>query len=381
MKQTISRFLSRKVVADAHAEFEIYLDGNPGGLNVLIFTEYINATYYISFDIPLRRLHAKGEVNLAVVSQQFVAGKGVGCWEQWLQLFQPDVVVMTRYGHEYGIGILEYFKSQNVPVIYHIDDDLLNIPDTLGSEIRKRQGADGVIETRRYLMQRADIIYASTSYLSSLLQKRFPKQDIVHGIYAPYMGEEIEVADDDGFQPQIIGYMGSKGHQKDLELVVPALERLLDERSGLRFEVFGTIRMPEQLEKFGRRIISRSVQKSYLEFLKTLSCLSWTVGIAPLADEPFNRCKAPTKFVEYTACGIPTVASNLPVYSEAIPRDGGKLVADDWYSSITMFLDVHKMRRLSLSISRKYCATNFSVSILEKQLKDIFSKSKGLKKG
>ncbi len=362
----------------ADKEFEIFLSGNRDGLNVLIFTEYINATYFISFDIPLRRLHAKGEINIAVVSQKFVSDDKRGsCQGRWVELFQPNVVVMTRYGHESGIEILNYFQSLNVPVIYHIDDDLLEIPVSLGAEIQKRQGAEGVIETRRYLMQHADMIYASTGYLSASLQKRFPKQKIVHGIYAPYMGDVIgEVTSDDRFQYQIIGYMGSKGHQKDLELVVPALERLLDERSDLRFEVFGTIRMPVQLERFGPRVKSRSVQKSYLEFLKTLSSLGWTVGVAPLADEPFNRCKAPTKFVEYTACGIPVIASDFPVYSDVIPQNGGVLVMDDWYAAISCFLDDPKTRKQALAISQRKCANVFALSVLERQLRHVFSEVK-----
>ena len=56
---------------------ELTFIGNENVPNVLIFTEHINATYYISFDIPLKELHAQKEVNFAVVSQNFVGQHGL----------------------------------------------------------------------------------------------------------------------------------------------------------------------------------------------------------------------------------------------------------------------------------------------------------------
>jgi len=352
-------------------EFEILLGGNADGLNVLVLTEYINATYYISFDIPFRLMHADGQINLAVASQNFVANCGEGCWERWSRDYKPDVVIMTRYGHKYGINILKYFKSSNIPVIYHIDDDLINLPDSLGSEIRKRQGAKGVVETREYLLGNCDLIYASTSYLAGLMQKRFRGQQVFQGIYAPYMRNKISIKNHVIRDVDVIGYMGSKGHQHDLDLVVPALERLLAERETLEFEVFGTIKMPEKLERFGHRVRGYSVQKSYAEFLSNLASLGWSIGLAPLVDLEFNRCKAPTKFIEYTACGIPVVASDISVYSEVVPAGGAELVKDDWYGAITKYLDDRECRNKALCLSQEYCEETFAPPVLVKQLSDV----------
>lgn len=369
MKSIISRYVG-KLKRRTAEPFEIYFGGNKKGCNVLIFTENINATYFISFDIPMRRMHARGEVNVATVSQKFVNESGKGCWESWSGVFKPDVVVMTRYGEPFGVDIVNFFKDHNIPVIYHIDDDLLELPESLGTEIARRQGA--VVATRSYIMKHVDMIYASTSHLSKLLTDRFPITKVIHGnIYAPYLGAEIGKIVQANQERYIIGYMGSKGHQHDLELVVPALERLLDERPNLHFEVFGTIKMPEKLLRFGNRVKSRSVQKTYIEFLGTLGNLGWNIGLAPLVNEPFNLCKAPTKFIEYTASGIPVVASDIPVYSDVIPEGGGVLVKKDWYNALSGFLDAPEVRDDTLLCSRLHCEKNFSLSILEEQLKNI----------
>jgi glycosyltransferase involved in cell wall biosynthesis len=355
-------------------DFEIFLGGGWFGRNVLVFTEYVNATYFISFDIPFRRMNSRGKVNLGVVSQKNARARGAGFWKRLADTFRPDVVIMTRYGLPFGPEILAFFKNRKIPVIYHIDDDLLEVPESLGAEIRKRQGADAVVEARRHLLAHCDLIYASTPYLAELLQERFPAQRIFHGIYAPYMGEALQQVHRAARGYPVIGYMGSKGHQHDLELVVPALERLLDERPNLHFEVFGTIQMPAALERFGDRVQSHSVQQSYVEFLRTLGLLGWDIGLAPLVDAPFNRCKAPTKFIEYTACGVPVIASEIPVYSQIMPPGGGILVKDGWHESISHFLDDPERRKRALALAQSHCASTFSVHHLEKQLTHVFNK-------
>lgn len=360
-------------VTQTSNDFDVCVDGNPAGRNILIFTENVNATYFISFDIPLREMHRRGEVNFAVVSQNLVARKGEGCWKQWNGAFKPQLVIITRYGQPFGAQIVDYFKAQKIPVVYHIDDNLLEIPHSLGAEIQKRQGAQDVIEARRYQLAQCDLIYASTPHLAGLLGNLYPHQNIYHGMYAPFMGERVTVSRQTR-EYQTVGYMGSKGHQEDLDLVVPALERLLDERPDLHFEVFGTIQMPKSLERFGDRIKSHKVNKAYAEFLSVLAALNWDVGLAPLVNEDFNLCKAPTKFIEYTAAGIPVMASNIPVYSNVIPQGGGVLVDNDWFEALSHYLDSPALRQQMVETAQVHCASNFSIKRLEQQLETVFER-------
>ncbi|MDF0643266.1 MAG: hypothetical protein P0111_04500 [Nitrospira sp.] len=355
--------------------YDLMLAGHTGRRNILILTEHLNATYYISFDIPLRRLHLRGAINFAVVSQQRAAMSGTQCWIQWAETFCPDIVVMSRYGLPFGMEILAYFRQRAIPVIYHLDDDLLEIPESLGREIQERQGNPQTVECRRRLIQESDLVYASTAYLAALVRERFPTQYVIHGIYAPYLGDELPAKSTPPATHPVIGYMGSKGHQADLDLAVPAIARLLDERPHLAFEVFGTIQIPSRLLRFEGRVRRIEVRTSYVDFLRALTDLGWDIGLAPLADIPFNRCKAPTKFIEYSACGIPIAASNMAVYGEVVPKNGGELVAADWHGSLRRLLDDPAYRRRAVDIARTYCASQFAVSTLEDQLASIFDRT------
>ena len=362
--------------------FNVLLDGNIAAPNVLIFTEHLNATHIISFDIPLRNMHARGDINFAVVDSRNVAlsddpfsEQRTPCWEIWCDRFKPDLVVMTRYALPFPREIIAFLKASGIPVIYHIDDNLLDLPPSLGADVLQRQANDGVIDARTHLLSCCDTIYASTAHLAEILRSKFPGKPVFHGIYASYPQLQAQAVTHG--ERTVIGYMGSRGHQADLALAVPALLKLLDERPALHFEVYGTIHMPEILRRFGDRVQSIPVTKSYRDFLVKLSSLDWHVGLAPLVNEPFNLCKAPTKYIEYTACGISVVASDIPVYSDAMPRDGGILTQDDWYGAITTMLDDGERRGSSLRTARAHCAEVYSIRNLEQQLADLFGLALG----
>lgn len=359
----------------APCALNLRLDGNDGAPRVLVFTEHLNATFVISFEIPMREMYARGEVNLAAVDnksvilgERLVTSNGLRhCWELWTEDFKPDVVVFSRYGLPFAEELAAYFKGRNIPIVYHIDDNLMDLPKSLGEDVLKRQGDQAVIDARIGLMANAELIYASTTHLAKLLEQRFAGKEVVHGMYASYVDAKLATRSP-ARDHAVIGYMGSRGHQEDLALAVPDLVRLLTDRPTLRFEVYGTIKLPQELEQFGERVRSVGVTKSYRDFLLNLASLGWDIGLAPLVNEPFNLCKAPTKFIEYTSCSIPVAASNVPVYAEAIPAGCGELVDRDWYAALSRMLDSPEYRQSCLELARQHCSRVFSPARLQTQL-------------
>lgn len=364
----------RKLFKQEGASFNFAYSGNQGKKNILVLTEHINATYFISFDMPLKALHASGELNFAVLSQDHAQLVQERSLKQLIQKFKPDCAIFSRYGHASGKYLFHVLKEMKVPVVYHIDDNLLEIPPSLGQEIQKRQGNEAVIKTREFLLQHSDLIYPSTAYLADLLRRKYPLKSFFYGIYAPYLGGLFENSVAKLQDELVIGYMGSKGHQEDLALVVPAIERILKERPEVKFELFGSISMPPELEKFSRQIKKHTVNKSYIEFLEKLSTLGWAVGLAPLVDEPFNRCKAPTKYIEYTAANIPVIASDINVYNQVIDVNRGVLVKENWYEAIVTLLDAPEVGIGLCSNARAYCESHFSPEILALQLTQMLKK-------
>ena len=79
----------------------------------------------------------------------------------------------------------------------------------------------------------------------------------------------------------------------------------------------------------------------YHKFLEFLHSLNWDVGICPLASTDFNFCKSINKWIEYSCCGIPTVATQGSIYDKCISNMCGILCdnkSESWYDAIEEIL-------------------------------------------
>ncbi len=357
-------------------QYDIANRGNNSKRRILIFIENLNATYYLSFHYVLELLYQKGEVDFVVLSSKTILNylnkqnyHIDSLLDNILEDIKPHTVLFSRYGLPYGKSIWQRCKEQNINTIYHIDDDLLNIPLSLGQGIQKQHGNQEVIQEREYLLSHVDLIYASTQYLNRTLAKRFPQQEVFSGIYAPYLGSLIKKSRTINSNDLIIGYMGSKGHINDLKIIAPAIAQILTEYPQIKFETFGTISVPDKLQKFSHRITSHQVKVNYSQFLQKLYELNWDIGLAPLENTDFNQCKAPTKFIEYTACDIPTVASNMNVYNQFKDREEVILAeSSQWYEKIKLSIENSDLRTKLLQSAKVRCEKEFNLDILEKQL-------------
>lgn len=359
-------------------ELDIHWPGPNTAPRVIVFTEHINATYYLSFHYAMEELVREGRASFAALSSVSVAsalrGGGAADVDEFVAALveetHPDVVVFSRYAVPQGPSLAEAFSRVGIPLVYHIDDDLLHLPESLGGVVLRNHGSGEVLSARRRLMERADVIYASTSFLAQRLRQEFPGRLVFSGIYAPVLTEPpraVSSATGDTFD---IGYMGSKGHARDLEMVEQALAAILRKHPRVRFEVFGTISLPESLQAFGERVSASRVIRDYREFLTEMSRKRWDVGIAPLRSDVFNKCKAPTKFIEYTSCGIPTVASDIEVYRSVI-EDGvtGRLARDsDWERILDEVVADPENAVAWRERAGIDCRRRFSLDVLKRQL-------------
>lgn len=74
--------------------------------------------------------------------------------------------------------------------------------------------------------------------------------------------------------------------------------------------------MPVELESVKNKIEFHQWQPVF-EYPQYVKNLDVDFGIAPLEDNVFNACKSNIKMLEYTACGVPGVYSNVEPYWDA----------------------------------------------------------------
>jgi glycosyltransferase involved in cell wall biosynthesis len=289
----------------------------------------------------------------------------------------PELLVLSRYTSPRGIDWIALARDARIPVVYHIDDDLLAVPESLGAAKFKAYNRPERVQALRDNIEASDLFYVSTGEL----KKRYEE----HGVRAPTVAGDVycSVAPGDigalvgPATGPVIGYMGTGGHSADLAMVMPAVCEVMDEVPSLNFEVFGTIKMPGELERFGRRVRHVPPVADYADFIPYLRSLGWWVGLAPLEDNAFNRCKADTKWVEYSLAGMAVVASDTVVYRRACEGGAGLLACGPaaWRQGILDLLLSPALRAATISAAQRKLEARYTHEQLRRQVLAVFSQA------
>jgi glycosyltransferase involved in cell wall biosynthesis len=344
-----------------------------GADNVLVFADTIGASQIISFLQPLYSRIVEGSTKLYFEPHN----KARGTAKALIEKGNPSVVVLSRYTWAAGKILADKARKRKIPVIFHIDDDLLNVPESLGPEKFARYNDPKRLGSLRANIEATDLIYASTPALAQTLSE--------HGLTVPTISGDLYCTVDpysvrvpNPSTVPTIGYMGTGGHSKDLALVLPAIESLMDELPSLRFETFGTIEPPSGMARFGYRFHHHEGVSNYVGFTEKLRSLGWWIGLAPLEDNPFNRCKADTKWVEYTFAGMATIAADLPVYQRACAGGSGILASSvgAWKEAMrTIILDSQARHGSIFKAQQKLCKV-YTHAALGRQLDGVLNLAK-----
>ena len=340
-------------------------------LSILVVCDTVGATQQISFAQPLADSISSGEVSLAMVGHDPAWADPLACHILW-ETYRPDVLILSRYTSGLAQGVIAAARQAGKAVVFHIDDDLLHVPESLGRSKFEHYNAPERLAALRADMEASDSIYASTPALAAALEATGITTPVVAGDIYCSMDPETFLTSRPATGP-VIGYMATGGHGADLDMVLPAVRRLMSEVPNLRFETFGTIGATQSLSEFGSRVGHHRGVPNYALFLARLSELGWWVGIAPLEDTPFNRCKADTKWVEYTSAGLAVVATDLPVYHRACADGAGLLAADEqeWYEALRALIMNKDLRSDTVSAARGRISAMYSRDALRRQLLSI----------
>lgn len=338
---------------------------------------------HISFIRPLQDYAEQRDIRVMTLTEDLVKARfkdpSAADAEQWMidqiMTFDPSMIVACRYSGPHSDAIADHAARHGIPLVYHLDDDLLNIPIELGERKFLFHNAPPRIASVTTLLTRADRVYCSTRALGKRMETLGLNKAIVSGdVYCA--ARTMAPAE---LRPvRTIGYMGYD-HAHDLELAIPALIPVLRANPQIRFDLFGSIPKPPELDEFGDRIRVIPPIPNYNAFLRFFGNIGWDIGICPLADTPFNEVKANTKWVEYTAAGIAVVATGGMMYDECSADGCGMLATttEEWIAALNHLCADPDARFEQVARAQAKLAARYSPEHLQAQVVTVLNDAAG----
>ncbi|MGV8803674.1 MAG: glycosyltransferase [Polaromonas sp.] len=299
-----------------------------------------------------------------------------------IELYRTDVLITQRTAVTAAVSIdriVSHCRKNHIRLVYDLDDFLLQLP---ADHPEQAVYAPKSAAVSRWLNE-ADEVWVSTDALRAKIAVLNPRVQTIKN----YLDEQLWIKPEPVNRPDEVGrrlrllYMGTQTHQADFELIKNALYRIKKEFfNAIDIFLIG-VTSHSSNEKWYETIIPPStVGSSYPAFVNWITqCSPFDIGVTPLVDNEFNRCKSAIKFLDYSALGMATLASDLGVYAPIRDGENGFLVENTeeaWYHALKKVLTdlplLERIRRVaqrevyefhgfaSVSSSR----TDFLVSLL-----------------
>ena len=281
-----------------------------------------------------------------------------------------DSVFFIRPNNIFSYCLAKKAHKAGCFVTAFCDDDLLNLPDDLPSIpwrsrfLKKILGeADLIQSTNRYICEK----YATYSRTGRTYVTDTPiyEEDLAKIPRRDFSNEGIVK----------IAYAAGKDHAEIFnEFITPILPKLIM-RYGSKISLT-TVGVNPDLSSFaGSRTPIEHVAGMPLEkYRDYMREQRFDIGLAPLHDSKFNRCKYFNKFIEYTLVGAMGIFSDCEPYTLVVKdKENGMLARntqEDWYRAICEAVDNCALRQSCFDRAVELLQTNFSAEAHLRLLKE-----------
>jgi glycosyltransferase involved in cell wall biosynthesis len=152
---------------------------------------------------------------------------------------------------------------------------------------------------------------------------------------------------------------GPGGHGRDLELIGPAVLKLLAQRSDVTIVLGGTC-VPTWAHH-PRVEIHRPGWLALPEYYRFLASLDLDAFLCPLVDDPFNRAKPCLKPLEAAGLGLPVIASRVGSYATDLAHEETALLVAEsteaWLAALIRLVEDADLRAHLAARGRHWAAT------------------------
>jgi GT2 family glycosyltransferase/glycosyltransferase involved in cell wall biosynthesis len=297
------------------------------------------ASSYIRVILPLQHPSLQEHLQFAAVTEA-----GALAADGDILVVQRTALTDVQAAHR----LIVHCRQRNIRLVYEIDDNLFAMPGHHSEEEAYHRAMQPVITILPYvdllvvvsekLKEKAQAFNRNVCVLPNALDERLWRADTSRK--PPGNGDATTR----------ILYMGSRTHANDLLVIKEAILRLTNEyATKVTLDVVGGVTVGEEQPWFhvpSHPLEARVNYQTFVEWFRTAA--PWRIGVIPLADTEFNRCKSYIKYLDYAALGLATVCSDLEPY-QGVVRNGinGILVENSteaWYHALKRLIEEPALR-------------------------------------
>lgn len=276
-----------------------------------------------------------------------------------------DIFICVRGCERLEYSLIEIFQSLDKYVLYYLDDDLLEVPESSGCAEFYQD------ESIRYFLRQCIKKSHRLIGVNPVLLEKYGTLTGVETVLtrAPFVINRPTLSENQSERIGIL-YAGSTDHKKIVqELLCPVFQRLHDAFGDkISIVVIGPEVTSEKPE-WGTVLPFFECYEEYRRFVEENK---FAIGLAPIYDTPFYHCKYYNKFLEYTSLGAVTIATDSNPYRQIMRnRENGFLcgnAVDEWYETISEALCNVELRNACLAAAYDIVEKQFAPQTVVRQL-------------
>jgi glycosyltransferase involved in cell wall biosynthesis len=254
---------------------------------------------------------------------------------------------------------MQSLRRHSKRLIYNFDDAIMYSD--------KRPGVYSPTHASRFrrTVRRADLVIVGSRYLAELARPYNSGIRVLPlGLNVREYGLDRLPAPDGKVR---LVWIGSKSTLGYLEAIKPAMERVV-----ARFDNAVIRIICDTFPSWPGLPVEQIVWSPQA---RREGLASSDIGLAPLPDNPFTRGKCSFKVLEYSASGLPVVASPIGTNAEYVHHGLTGFLAmtvDDWVDKIAQLIE-NPERRRSMGCAGIKRARDFDVSVVGEELCSLIS--------
>lgn len=281
-----------------------------------------------------------------------------------------DILILIRPNNSFSWRIARRAREAGRFVITMCDDDLLHLPASHPNLLWQRKG---VIRA----LNNSSVILSSSRYL--IVQMMDYTAD-KRGAYIDTIVKPGEVMkrhhEEENKCVEIVYAAGGGQHEKNFEqFVLPALKKIaarIPNSFSLTF-----VSVHPNCKGLEKKVQVNYVKgMSLIEYRKFMEKRKFDIGIAPLEDNNFTKCKYFNKYLEYTISGVVGIYSNIEPYIYVVQDRVNGLLAENneksWEDKLAIAIQDSALRRSCVQHAQEHVLNTFNEqSIMENLFTDI----------